>query len=291
MALAGHHASAMYTQAESHSLLDHPWRIAALVTIVANVTLSYASEWLYGQSMAAITDRYQTLLVPADYAFGIWGLIYGATLAYAVLALLPSQLSVRFHDRVAPWLLATNVLSSVWIALYSSEQLPLSVLVMLLLLGTSAVSYKLASEHLKLERLNRWWRAPFALWFGWLAVAMLVSVSVAIAAAGWDGWPVSETAWTVVMLGVAATIALGCHMGFRDPIVALVVSWATAAVAIEHWRASTLVGIVATLVAVKTLLWGVTTLVFEFFPMPLRYRRAAGQALRYDPAHPDSDGL
>ena len=281
----------MYTQAETRSVLDHPWRIAALVTIVASITLSYASEWLYGKSMATITDRYHTLFVPAEYAFGIWGVIYAATLAYAVLALLPRQMPVHFHDRVAPWLLATNALSSAWIALYSSEQLPLSVLVMLLLLGTSAVSYKLASDHLKLERLSRWWRVPFALWFGWLAVATLVSVNVAIAAGGWDGWPVSETAWTVVMLGVAATIALGCHMGFRDPVVPLVVSWATAAIAIEHWRSSTLVGIVATLVAVKTLLWGITTLLFEVFPMPLRYRRAAGQALRYDPARPDSDGL
>lgn len=281
----------MHTQAETRSVLDHPWRIAALVAIVVSITLNYASEWLYGQSMAAITDRNQTLFVPAGYAFGIWGLIYAATLGYAVLALLPSQLHVQFHDRVAPWLLSTNALAIAWVALYSSEQMPLSVLVMLMLLATSAVSYKLASDHLKRERLNRWWRAPFALWFGWLAVALLANVNVAIAAGGWDGWPVSETAWTVVMLGIAATIALGCHMGFRDPIVPLVISWATAAIAIAHWQESTLVGIVATLVAVKTALWGITTLLFEKFPIPLRYRRAAGQALRYDPTRPDSDGL
>lgn len=281
----------MYTQVESRSLLDHPWRIAALVAIVANITLTYAGEWLYGQSEAAITARYPTLFMPAGYAFSIWAVIYGATLVYAVLALLPRQLPVQFHDRVAPALLASNVLASVWLAVYHTEQMPLSVLVMLLLLGASAIGYKLANDHLKLERLNRWWRAPFALWFGWLSVATLANVSVAIAAGGWDGWPVTDATWTVVMLGIAATIALGCHMGFRDPIVPLVVSWATAAIAIEHWQESTLVGIVATLVAVKTALWGITTLLFEKFPIPLRYRRAAGQALRYDPTRPDSDGL
>lgn len=282
----------MHTQAETRSVLDHPWRIAALVTIVANITVNYASDWLWhGRNVAAVSDNHPTLFVPADYAFAIWGLIYAATLAYAVLALLPSQLHVALHDRVAPWLLATNALAAVWIALFSNEQLPLSVLVIVLMVGTSAASYKLASDHLKSERLSPWWRVPFALWFGWLSVAALANVNVAIAGAGWDGWPVSETVWTVMMLGIAAVVALGCELGFRDPVVPLVVSWATAAIAIAHWEESTLVGIVATLVAVKTLLWGAATLLFQFFPIPLRYRRAAGQALTYDPSRPDSDGL
>jgi len=107
----------MLSQAQPKTILQYPWRIASLVSVFANVTFNVVNGRFgaSGSTVADVSDKYPTLFTPAGFAFAIWGLIYGATLLYAVSALLPSQLDVRLHDRVAPWLLATNVLSSLWL--------------------------------------------------------------------------------------------------------------------------------------------------------------------------------
>ncbi len=255
----------MSTQVQQRTPLDHPWRIAALVAVVANITFNYLDGRVgaHTQNVAEISAKYPSSFTPAGYAFAIWGLIYGATLLYAVLALLPSQLEVRFHDRVAPWLLLTNALASLWISLFTAEYLGPSVLVIGAMLTAAAVMYSIASEHLASEQLSRRWRVPFALWLGWLSVATIANTSIALRAAGWTGWPLSAPIWAALMLVVAGMVALAVDILFMDPVVPFVVSWAAAAIAVEQWQASTLVAVVAALVAVKTLLLATRVLVFN----------------------------
>jgi translocator protein len=268
-------------------MLDHPWRIAALIAIVANVVFNVVSSWSHSLNVADTSARFPSLFTPASYTFAIWAVIYGATVAYGVLAITPAQLEVRLHDRVAPWLLLTNVLSMLWIGLFTSEQMGPSVLVILAMLTASFLAYSLASDHVRSEGLSQWWRAPFALWLGWLAVASLANLSLAFVAAGGMDSAFASPLWACAMLIVAAAVALGVNMAYGDAVVPLVVSWAATGIAVARWEDSTLVAVVAALVALKTLLWAGATLLFDAFPIPLRYRRAAGKALHYDPAHPD----
>jgi hypothetical protein len=280
----------MHTQAHHRSALDHPWRIAALVTIVANVVLNYATALSGARSwsVAEVSDSYPSLFTPAGYAFSIWGLIYGASLVYAVMALMPNQLEVRLHDRVAPWLLLTNALGMLWLLLFTGEALGPSVLVILAMFTSSLLAYSIASDHLKSEGLSRWWRVPFALWLGWLSVATLANLNVAlVAATGFTG-PFAGPVWASVLLIAAAAFALTIEILYDDPVIPFVLSWAAAAIAVAAWEQATLVAVVAALVSVKSLLWGTASALFQFFPVPRRYQRAAGAALHYDPAHPDS---
>jgi translocator protein len=278
----------MYTQARHHSVLDHPWRIAALVAVVANVTFNYANDHLgrHTLSVAEVSEKYPTLFTPAPYAFAIWGVIYGATLLYSVLALLPNQLEVRFHDRVAPWLVLTNALASLWLALFSAEQLGPSVLIIGAIVTSCVVMYSIASDHLMTEHLSHWWRVPFGLWLGWLSVAALANLSTALVAAGWDGWPLSPPVWAAVMLAAALLVALVVDVLFLDPVVAFVVSWAAAAIAVQHWQDSTLVAIFATLVAIKALFLAGRVLLFGALPMPRIDRDAIERSLRFGPRAP-----
>src|SRR5204863_4045711 len=116
---------AMVSQAPTSpkTVIQYPWRIAALVSVFANVTFNVMNGRVGTPSptVADISDRHATLFTPAGFAFGIWGLIYGATLLYAVSALLPRQLEVRMHDRIAPWLLAASALSSLWVVCFTTE--------------------------------------------------------------------------------------------------------------------------------------------------------------------------
>ncbi len=255
----------MSTRAEHPTPLNHPWRIAALVAVVANVTFNCLDGRMgtHTQTVADVSAKYPSLLTPAGYAFAIWGLIYGSTLLYAVVALLPNQLNVRLHDRIAPWLVLTNALASLWISLFTAEYLGPSVLVSGAMLTAVGMMYSIASEHLSSEQLSRRWRVPFALWLGWLSIATVANVSIALVAAGWDGWPLSAPIWAALMLCAVGLAALAVDILFLDPVVPFVVSWAAAAIAVAHWQDSTLVAVVAAAVAVKTLLLATRVLAFN----------------------------
>jgi benzodiazapine receptor len=258
----------MYSHAQHRTILDHPWRIAALVAVIANITFSYVNGHIGPPlpSVAEVSNHYSTLFTPASYAFAIWGVIYASTLLYGVLAILPTQLDVRLHDRVAPWLLLINALGSLWISLFTLEQLGPSVLIILAMLASAVVMYSITTDHLVSENLSRWWRVPFALWLGWLAVASIANLNLALSAAGWNGWPLSPALWTSLLLGLAAWVALATYLLYFDPVVPLVVGWAAAAIAVAHFEESTLVGIVATVVAIKTLYLGARVLLFNLLP-------------------------
>lgn len=279
----------MYTQVQQRSLLDHPWRIAALVTIVANVSFNYLSQFALrdGATVADVSAAYPTLLTPEHYAFAIWGAIYATTLLYAVWAMLPSQLEVRFHDRVAPWLLLENALASAWVLLFSAQHLVSSFVICLAMLATAVRMFTLAGAHAQSEGLSRLWRAPFGLWLGWLCVASVANLSIVSTAMGWLSAPWASIAWSVFWLCALAAVALVAYSAARDAVVPLVIAWSAVAIAVAHWHESTLVGLVAAFVATKALLWAGATFLFEKFPMPARYARAAGRALQYDPKHPD----
>ena len=146
----------MLSGAEPRTILQRPWRIAALVGVVANITYNFASIHAAGSSMtvAEVSNQRQTLFTPASYVLAIWGVIYGANLLYSVLVLLPSQLEVRFHDRVSPWLLLTNALCSLWVSLFTEHHLGPSTLILSAALVCCVVMYSMASDYLLAEHLS-----------------------------------------------------------------------------------------------------------------------------------------
>jgi hypothetical protein len=279
----------MSSQAAPKTILQYPWRIAALVAVFANVTFN-AINGRIGESspsVADISNAHPTLFTPAGYAFAIWGLIYGATLLYAVSALLPTQLDVRFHDRVAPWLLATNVLSSLWVACFTTAQFVPSLLIIAAILLCCVVMYSIASDHVVSEHLSHFWRLPFGLWMSWVGIATLANLCLTLSALGMPAWPFSAAVWTAILLVFAGLSAVSVSALFLDPVVPLVVSWATAAIAVEHWQDSSLVAVVASLVAIKTLLMGVRLLAFSNLPLPRSQRERIEHDLRFVPGSND----
>jgi translocator protein len=283
----------MLSQAEPKTILRYPWRIAALVAVFANVTFNVINGRIGAPAptVADISDKYPTLFTPAGFAFAIWGLIYGSTLLYAVSALLPSQLNVRLHDRVAPWLLAANVLSSLWIVCFTTEHFVPSLLIIAAILICCVAMYSLASDHLVSEHLSHFWRLPFGLWMSWLGVATLANLCLTLTASGVSAWPVSAAVWTSILLVFAGVAAVSLSSLFLDPVVTFVVSWATAAIAVAHWQDSSLVAVVASLIAIKTLFVGARLLAFSSLPLPRSDRERMEHDLRSTPERSRNDRL
>jgi hypothetical protein len=275
----------MYNSIQARSITAHPWRIAALVATVANITFNLINGHLGAPtpSVAEISERHPTLLTPASFGFAIWGVIYGATLLYAMFALLPSEAQVRVHDRVAPWLTVLNALASLWVALFTVEQLGPSVLISAAMLAAAFMIYTIVSDHIVSEHLSRWWRAPFGLWVGWLSVALLVNLNVALVAAGWSGWP-STALWASAALVLAAIGAHSVGALFLDPILAFVVAWAAIAIGGQHLHESALLATVSIAVALKCIWLGTRLLAFSTLPIPRSLREGAERQLRFSPS-------
>lgn len=219
------------------------WRYAALATTIGNAVFGGVQEraGLGGRSMVAVTDTYPNLFRPARYAFTIWGVIYLAFVAYAVWALTRSQRAVRAHDRLAPPLALANVLCAAWTVAYRHERIGLTVALIAAALACGARMYTHAQAAAAEGAFGRAATAPFSLFLGWISVATIANVTIALVAAGWQGGALSPATWAVMLLAVAASLAAMLALRYRDVVFPLVVAWAAVAIAVQQGGASRVV--------------------------------------------------
>jgi len=208
--------------------------LAVLATIVIN-GLANALP-LNGLNTGEISDRFTVYFVPAGYVFSIWGLIYLGLIAFAIFQLLPAQ-------RENPRLLRTGYLPALsglfnitWLFLWHYEQFPLTLLAMLgLLLTLIAIYLRLDEGRSSVRGAERWCLyIPFSVYLGWVTVASVANVTSVLDYVGWSGWGLSETAWAVIMLLVAAGIGVLMGLRRRDAAFLLVLVWAFVGIALKH---------------------------------------------------------
>jgi hypothetical protein len=207
-----------------------------------------------GQTTGEVITKDPTLFQPAGWAFTIWGLIYALLAVFVVYFVLPMGRRNPFAQRIAPWLAIANVANIAWLLVWHFEFFPLSMALILILLGSLAVIYTLLHWRRKGEReatnAERYALWPLAsIYLGWITVASMANAVLLMDRRGWNG-PFSLEWWSVIFLLVA--IVASAFFGFlrRDAAYPLVIAWAAAAIAVEVWDRSTLVGIVAIITAV-----------------------------------------
>jgi len=71
---------------------------------------------------------------------------------------------------------------------------------------------------------------PFSVYLGWITVATIANVAVALTAAGWDGGGVQPVMWAVIVTAMAVLIALIAIMIRKDVAYSLVIVWALAGI-------------------------------------------------------------
>ena len=112
------------------------WGVVALFLVT--VFVNYASTaFLFGdRDTGDVSDKYSTLFTPAGYAFSIWGLIYLTLGIYAFYQAFWARQGQNLYDRLAPWLMVNLLANSLWLPTFQYELIALSVVFMLVILGT-----------------------------------------------------------------------------------------------------------------------------------------------------------
>jgi hypothetical protein len=199
--------------------------------------------------IGAIAGETPSLVIPADYAFAIWGPIFLLCLAYATYQALPANRHDPLLRRVGWFFAGAFFLNGLWEVLVPLRQ---PVLLQAILAGIFACS---AVAHLRLvrwdrgelSRADRWLVAlPLGLLFGWITAANVVSFNDTLVELGILGSGVGGALVGAFLLLIGAVLAsavvLVSEVGPLQSLLAYTtaVLWALAGVVVKQYDASLL---------------------------------------------------
>ena len=213
-------------------------QILIVVAVVATIAVNGLANALpiNGLQTGEISDSFPVYFTPAGYVFAIWGVIYLGLLAYAVYQALPAQRTSPRLRSIRTLFLVGSVANIAWIILWHYLLFPLTLVAMLVLLGTLVGIYQRLrigrSSPPLVERLAV--DLPFSIYLGWITVATVANVTALLNYWGWNGFGVSEEAWLVIVLVVACIIATLMALTRRDVAYLLVLAWAFAGIGVKH---------------------------------------------------------
>lgn len=213
--------------------------VAVSLATAATLLINYLANGLpiNGQTTGDVTRRFEVYFVPAGYVFSIWSVIYLGLIAYSVY--LSLSLARRRSDSgaaraIAPWYLLTAAANCSWLFAWHHNRFPLSMLLMLVLLGTLIVIYRLQAARPPVSTVERWTvHIPFRVYLGWISVATIANATITLDDAGWSGFGLAEPTWGVIMVLVAAALGLTVTFLHRDIAYALVLVWALIGIAVR----------------------------------------------------------
>jgi hypothetical protein len=204
--------------------------ITLIINGLANTTL------IGGVNTAEISNRNPTLITPAGSVFAIWGVIYFLLAIFLIYQALPSQRGKPFQKQISGLFILTCVFNISWLFLWQNNLLSYSIILIVgFLLSLIAIYLRLnigkSTAPLK-EKLAV--HLPFSVYLGWLTIATIANIAVALTAASWDGFGLAAETWAILVLAVALLITLLVIATRRDIAYSLVVIWALAGIAVNQ---------------------------------------------------------
>lgn len=215
--------------------------IATIIAIFATLIVNSLSNFFPpgGRNIGEIANTILSgvLIIPANYAFAIWGLIYLGLIAYSIYQFRPSQRGRSTIQQVNALVILASLAQIFWVYLFTLQLFWPSVVAMLvILLPLIRINLLLRNSRESVSRERRWFaRIPFSIYLAWISVATIVNVASALYISGWDGWGINDTGWTAIMLIIGTVIAAIVAIQRSDVAFILVFVWAYVAIALRHF--------------------------------------------------------
>lgn len=216
-------------------------QIATLVAIVAGIAINSGGVNVADSDVGAIANQTATSILPADYTFAIWAVIFLWTLLFAVHQALPSQRENPLYRRVGWWAALNGIGGGLWTLAFTNQQFVVAWLLMLVLLGALLVaSVRTGLGHATPTGRDYWLAyVPFNINFGWIAVATIVNTAQVLQSSlGWGGAPLSPQLWATLLVIVATLLGLWQVLRLGNLPFGLVVAWALVGVAVGQVSAA-----------------------------------------------------
>ena len=231
--------------------------LAALntITFALMICINYASNVgiFSTNNVGDISHKYDTLFVPANYAFAIWGVIFLLCAGFVIYQwILAKHDTQQYIHRTGLWFTLSNITNAAWVYFWINEQLGWCVILILILL----LSLIILTIKLKLElndepvhtRFFVWW--PISFYLGWIIAATVACIASYLVYKGWSGFVISHDVWTIIMIIIAFLIYLFLNQKRNMREATTVGIWAFIAIAIRQWNEYKNIAVTAVIVSV-----------------------------------------
>lgn len=235
--------------------------VANGVALIITILINYLSNTglFHGNTMKTISDKYFNYFTPSGYAFSIWGLIYLGLLGF-VLYTGRSVFTKKEEEpvvlKIGWWFVLTCIVNSFWVIAWLNDYIGLSVFIMIVLLLSLlkiVINTRMELDYHPLKKyVFIFW--PFALYSGWISVALIANLAAWLTKINWSGGGISPGIWTIIMICIAGLISIYMIRTRNLREYALVAIWALMAISISNRNNEGPMSIIYTCYAVAIIL-------------------------------------
>ena len=217
--------------------------IGFLGTIVVN-GLANALP-LNNKTTGELSDQYPNLFVPAGLTFSIWCVIYILLAIFVIYGLIISVKNntqkTAFIENIGILFIISSLANIGWIFAWHYEILPLSLVLMLVILGSLITIYLRLRIGKSDSTLSERYlvHLPFSVYLGWITIATIANVTAVLVDINWNTFGLGEQFWTVAVIIVGIAIALSILLTRKDIFYCLVVDWALLGILLKRLADST----------------------------------------------------
>ncbi|CAN5571913.1 tryptophan-rich sensory protein [soil metagenome] len=179
----------------------------------------------------AVSDKYDTHITPAGYAFAIWSLIYLGMIAFSVYQALPSQ-AERFRGLRRIYIVSC-VANCAWLYVWSQAAVVVCLgIIIVLLVSIGIINVKLRET----ETIGEFWLAkvPFGIYFGWVTAATILNATIALVYLGVKLPDATSNLIGAVLIFIAAALGALVRWKLVNYFYPLAVAWALTAIAVQQ---------------------------------------------------------
>lgn len=185
-----------------------------------------AMGYINGMNQQTVSNRYDTLVTPAGFAFSIWGLIYGLLLLTWIVALVKWKDGYyqKFTEETSVIFWRSCLLNILWIVVFSYEMIGLStVIIFALLIDLMLILKKLLKIHQKGMILPP---LSFGIYAGWIFIANFVNLSAYLVQLQFDYFGKDEVWFSLGLIAVALILSVLSSFYHKNAAFSLPIAWA-----------------------------------------------------------------
>jgi hypothetical protein len=177
--------------------------LALLQPIIAAIAFANG----FDTEMAKQGETEKTLIEPAGYAFIIWSVIFGGTIAYAIYQALPAQKETPLFRRIGTATASAFLSVNIWLLSARFGWIWLTVACIIWMLISLAFPFRefLRSSRTLTLSQKVYVVFPFSVFLGWVSIAVYANTAAALKVSGFFPDESGELMWTLAMM-IAAGI-------------------------------------------------------------------------------------
>jgi hypothetical protein len=205
------------------------------VATVSVICVNYlaATGVVNNKTTGELSQKFTTEITPSGYAFAIWSLIYFGLFVFSIYQNLPSQKDNKLLRKLRTVYILNCIANSAWIFAWHYELIPLSLIIMLVILGTLIyINLKVIETDTIVETITT--KIPFNIYFGWITVATILNASITLVYFGVKMTSTSTSIIGAILILIATTIGILLRFKISSAFYPITIAWGITAIAVKQ---------------------------------------------------------